>query len=261
MTPAAPPLVVLKVGGNTGLLEGALGDLPGLLAHGQIRAVLVHGGGPAISRLMERLALPVAFRGGLRVTDADALDAAVMVLRGQVNTAVVASLIRLGVRAVGLSGVDAGLVRAEPHADAALGLVGQAGEVRPELLHLLLERGMVPCVAPLALDGRGVLRNLNADTMCGALAGALSARWTIFLTDVPGVLRGDGRIAERLSPAEVEGLIANGEISGGMIPKVRACLDALRYGASAVYIADGRGRGVLAELVGKGNAVGTLIAE
>ena len=173
----------------------------------------------------------------------------------------VASLIRLGVRAVGLSGVDAGFVRAEPHADATLGLVGQAGEVRPELLHMLLEHGMVPCVAPLALDTGGELRNLNADTMCGALAGALAAKWTIFLTDVPGVLRGDGSLAERLSPAGVETLIANGEISGGMIPKVRACLDALRHGASAVYIADGRRRGVLAELFGDGNTVGTLIAE
>ncbi len=261
MTHTVPPLALFKVGGNIGLLEGALGDLPDLLKEGRLRAVIVHGGGPAVSRLMDRLGLPVEFRGGLRVTDAAALESAVMVLRGQVNTDLVASLVRLGVRAVGLSGVDAGTVLAKPHEDSALGLVGQAGEVRPVLLNLLLDQGMVPCVAPLALDGDGVLRNLNADTMCGALAGALSARRTVFLTDVPGVLRADGRLADRLSASEVEALIATGEITGGMIPKVRACLEALRHGAGAVYIADGRRRGVLTELFTEGNAAGTLIAE
>jgi acetylglutamate kinase len=261
MTQTVPPLAVFKVGGNTGLLAGALGDLPGLLGEGRLRAVIVHGGGPSVSHLMQRLGLPVEFRGGLRVTDAAALESAVMVLRGQVNTDVVASLARLGVRAVGLSGVDAGTILAKPHENTALGLVGQAGEVRPELLNLLIEQGMVPCLAPLALDREGVLRNLNADTMCGALAGALSARWTIFLTDVSGVIRADGSIADRLSSADVEALIASGEISGGMIPKVRACLEALRHGAQAVYIADGRRRGVLTELLAEDNAVGTLITE
>jgi acetylglutamate kinase len=261
MTQTVPPLAVFKVGGNTGLVDGALGDLPDLLAEGRLRAVIVHGGGPAVSHLMERLGLPVEFRGGLRVTDAAALESAVMVLRGQVNTDVVASLARLGVQAVGLSGVDAGTVLAKPHENRALGLVGQAGEVRPELLNVLIAQGMVPCVAPLALDGEGVLRNLNADTMCGALAGALSARWTIFLTDVPGVIRAAGGIADHLSAAEVEALIASGEISGGMIPKVRACLEALRHGAHAVYIADGRRRGVLKALFKEGSATGTLITE
>ncbi len=261
MTLGTMPLAMLKVGGNTGLLEGALGDLPGLLAEDRLRAVIVHGGGPAISRLMERLALPVTFRSGLRVTDADALDAAVMVLRGQVNTELVASLTRLGVKAVGLCGVDGGLVRAEPHPDSTLGLVGQAAEVRPELLHVLLERGMVPCVAPLAMDAAGSVRNINADTMCGALAGALGARWTIFLTDVPGVLRADGSRADHLARAEVEAMIASGEISGGMIPKVGACLEALGHGATAVYIADGRRRGILADLLSGGTAMCTLITE
>ncbi len=261
MTQLAAPLALFKVGGNTGLLDGALGDLPDLLAEGKLRAVVVHGGGPAVSRLMDRLGLPVTFRGGLRVTDAAALESAVMVLRGQVNTDLVASLVRLGVRAVGVSGVDAGMVRARPHSDPALGLVGQAAEVRTELLDLLAARGMVPCVAPLALDEDGVLRNLNADTMCGALAGALGATWTIFLTDVPGVLRADGSLAARLSAAEVEALVSSGEISGGMIPKVRACLEALRHGARAVYIADGRRRGILTEFFTNGSAIGTLITE
>jgi len=261
VTQSLPPLAVFKVGGNTGLLAGALGDLPALLAEGRLRAVVVHGGGPAVSQLMERLGLPVTFKGGLRVTDPDALDSAVMVLRGRVNTDLVASLVRLGVRAVGLSGVDAGMVRAKPHSDPALGLVGQASEVRSELLELLVAQGMVPCVAPLALDGDGIVRNLNADTMCGALAGALSAKWTVFLTDVPGVLRGNGSLAEHLSTDEVEALILSGEIFGGMIPKVRACLEALKHGARAVYITDGRRRGDLTELFTDGTTRGTLITE
>ncbi|MGH2410901.1 MAG: acetylglutamate kinase [Chloroflexota bacterium] len=260
MTSQEPPILLIKVGGNTGLLEGALGDLPPLLAAGGLGTVIVHGGGPAISRLMDKLALPVSFRDGLRVTDSAALAVATMVLRGQVNTTLVGELVRQRVRAVGLSGVDAGMVRAIPHPHTELGFVGQAGEVRPELPRLLIAEGMVPCVAPLALDDAGQLRNLNADTMAGALAAALGARWTVFLTDVPGILRGEGSLAERLSPPEVEAMILDGQISGGMIPKARACLDALGNGARAVYIADGRRRGGLAGLLAGDRSRATMIA-
>jgi len=162
---------------------------------------------------------------------------------------------------VGLSGVDAGMVRATPHPNPELGYVGQAGDVHPDLLNLLLSRGMVPCVAPLALDGAGHLRNLNADTMAGALASALGARWIVFLTDVPGILRGDGSLAECLSPTEVEAMILDGQISGGMIPKARSCLDARSHGARAVYIADGRKRGVLAGLLAGDRSHSTMIAD
>jgi acetylglutamate kinase len=260
VTSRTPPILLLKVGGSTGFLDGALGDLPPLLAGSGLRTVIVHGGGPAISRLMEKLALPVAFRDGLRVTDGAALEVATMVLRGQVNTALVGALVSQGVRAVGLSGVDAGIVRALPHPNADLGYVGQAGEVRPELLRLLLAEGMVPCVAPIAHDDVGQLRNLNADTMAGALSGALEARWTVFLTDVPGIRRGDGSHAERLSPTEVEEMIEDGQITGGMIPKARACLAALGHGARAVYIADGTRRGGLAGLLDGDWSRATMIA-
>jgi len=261
VTGAAPPILLLKVGGNTGFLEGALGDLPSLLAAGGLGSVIVHGGGPAISRLMERLALPVSFRDGLRVTDEAALEVATMVLRGLVNTTLVGELVHQGVRAVGLSGVDAGMVRAIPHPNADLGRVGEAGDVQPTLLRLLMAEGMVPCVAPLALDAAGQLRSLNADTMAGALSAALGARWTVFLTDVPGILYEDGSLAERLSPPEVEALIRDGQISGGMIPKARACLAALGHGARAVYITDGRRRGGLAGLLADDRSGATMIAD
>jgi len=261
VTSQAPPILILKVGGNTGFLEGALGDLPSLLAAGGPRSVIVHGGGPAITRLMEKLALPVSFRDGLRVTDAAALEAATMVLRGQVNTALVGELVQQGVRAVGLSGVDAGMVRAIPHPNPDLGRVGEAGDVRPTLLRLLLAEGMVPCVAPLALDDVGQVRSLNADTMAGALSASLGARWTVFLTDVPGILYEDGSHAERLSPPEVEAMIQDGQISGGMIPKARACLAALGHGARAVYIADGRRRGGLAGLLAGDRSGATMFAD
>lgn len=261
MSGSDTPLVVLKVGGNVTFEDGALRDLPALLADGQLGAVIVHGGGPSISRLMERLALPVTFHEGLRVTDEQALEVVTMVLRGQVSTALVAGLGRLGLRAVGLSGVDAGLVRAVPHPDSHLGLVGRVDAVRSDLLWALIRQGLVPCLAPLALDGAGQLRNLNADTLAGAVAAVLQARWTIFLTDVPGVLRRDGTLAERLTPDEVEGMIADGQISGGMIPKVRACLDALGQGAQAVYIADGRQPGAVASIVASGERRATMIAD
>ena len=261
MTSQAPPILVLKVGGNTGFLDGALGDLPSLLAAGGLHSVIVHGGGPAISRLMEKLALPVSFRDGLRVTDAAALEVATMVLRGLVNTTRVGELVHQGVRAVGLSGVDAGMVRAIPHPNPELGRVGEAGDARPALLRLLMAEGMVPCVAPLALDDAGQPRSLNADTMAGALSAALGARWTVFLTDVPGIARGDGSHAERLSPREVEAMIQDGQISGGMIPKARACLTALGHGARVIYVADGRRRGGLARLLAGDRSGATMIAD
>lgn len=253
-------LVVLKVGGNVGLTGGALGDLPALLRNGDgFGAVIVHGGGPAVSQWMARLQLPVSFRDGLRVTDEAALEVAIMVLRGSVNSALVAELVALGVEAVGLSGVDGGLVRAVPHPDALLGYVGQAGEVHPALLRMLIAQGAVPCIAPLAIDAEGQVRNINADTMCGALAGALSADLAVFLTDVPGVLRQDGSLAHHLRPVDVEAMIAEGHITGGMVPKVRACLDALAHGARAVCITDGRQRGALAAIAAGHQGYGTVI--
>lgn len=255
--------LVIKVGGRVGRPEGALADLPAILAPDtggrERRVCLVHGGGPEVSRWMERLALPVRFKNGLRVTDEAALEVAIMVLRGGVNTALVRNLAALGVRAVGLSGLDGGLVRARPHADPELGAVGEVDLVQPDLLQGVLALGMVPVVAPIALDGGGNARNVNADTLCGAIAGALEADLTIFLTDVPGVLDRDRRLLPRLTAGEVEAMIVDGSIHGGMIPKVRACLAALDRGARAVCIADGRAAGILPALVAGVPEAGTII--
>lgn len=262
MSAARQPVLVVKVGGSIGGATGALADLTALLAAtgGQsYGVVIVHGGGPAVSRWMERLALPVAFKDGLRVTDAAALEVATMVLRGLVSASLVGELAMLGIAAVGLCGADGGLLEAEPHPDAALGFVGQAGRVRPDVLQAIIAQGMVPLVAPLAYDAAGQLRNVNADTVCGAIAGAMQADQTVFLTDVPGVLDEAGSVIPRLDAAAIERLIAEGAIRGGMVPKVRACLLALRHGARAVAIADGRSRGALAALAAGQAGHGTII--
>jgi acetylglutamate kinase len=162
---------------------------------------------------------------------------------------------------VGLSGVDGGLIQALPHEDPELGMVGQAGVVQAGLLATLMAGGMVPVIAPLALDGRGQLRNLNADTACGAVASALRADLAIFLTDVPGVLDAQGTLLPRLSRAAVEALIADGTIHGGMVPKVGACLTALQRGAQAVCIADGRVSGALLAISEGRSGQGTIIRQ
>lgn len=254
--------LVLKVGGRVGGAEGALSALPALLGAGDgapHEICIVHGGGPEVSRLMERLALPVRFKDGLRVTDTGALEAAIMGLRGAVSAALVRDLAALGVRAVGLSGLDGGLVEATPHPDPALGAVGEVRAVHAELLRAVLALGMVPLIAPLALDDAGAIRNINADTLCGAVAGALGADLAIFLTDVPGVLDAGGAVIGRLRAPEVEALIREGQIRGGMIPKVRACLAALARGARAVCIADGAARDTLPALLAGTPGIGTII--
>ena len=257
------PLLVIKVGGRVDPGAGALSALPRLLglAGGQpaCRVCIVHGGGPEVTRWMERLGLPVRFKGGLRVTDGPALEVATMVLRGTVSTGLVAALAAQGVRAAGLSGVDGGMVRVRPHSDPDLGLVGEVDAVDPAILEALLARGIVPLVAPLALDGAGTVRNVNGDTLCGALAGALGASLVVFLTDVPGVLDAAGTVIDRLDATTAEALIADGQIRGGMIPKVRGGLAALAGGARVVCIADGNAPVVLPALLAGTAGAGTLL--
>jgi acetylglutamate kinase len=253
-----PQTVVLKIGGAVARIEGALLGLPALLQQAS-RVALVHGGGQDVSRWMERLQLPVRFKNGLRVTDADGLAVATMVLRGAVSASLAMALNGIGVRAVGLSGVDGGLLQAVPHDDPELGFVGKAGVARVALLDALFTTGFVPLIAPLAVDADGQLRNLNADTVCGALAGALAADLVIFLTDVPGVLDAQGNVIRQLSATAIAPLIAEGQIRGGMIPKVEACLAALQAGAGSVCIADGRRADLLLAYAQNNEIPGTLI--
>jgi acetylglutamate kinase len=208
---------------------------------------------------MERLSLPVRFKNGLRVTDEAGLELTTMVLRGAVSASLASALNRISVPAVGMSGIDGGLLRAEPHEDPELGFVGQAGDVDARLLDTLMGAGFVPLVAPLAVDGAGQLRNLNGDTVCGALAGALTADLVVFLTDVAGVLDADGVLIPRLDTEQIAAMITAGQIRGGMIPKVQACLAALRYGARQVCIADGRRSDLLPGYAHNHGIPGTIV--
>lgn len=250
--------VVVKVGGAVADLEGALLVLPDLIAGGYGISI-VHGGGQEISSWMGKLSLPVQFKNGLRVTDPASMEIATMVLRGKVNAGLTRALVGHGIRAVGLCGVDAGTVTATPHPDPDLGLVGEAGYVDTGLLQLLMRNGYVPVVAPIAADSEGALRNINADSMCGGLAGALQADLAVFLTDVPGVRDRSGMVLDSVSRSRIAALIEDGTIHGGMLPKVRACLDALASGARASCIADGRDRAALLPLLAGKQPRGTVV--
>jgi acetylglutamate kinase len=229
-------VVVVKLGGTTVAEQRhVLADVAAVAR--QRPVVVVHGGGRRISEWQERLGVASRFEGGLRVTDPAALEIAAAVLRGVVNSELVAALRDLGVDAVGLSGVDGGLLigRRLPE----LGLVAHVVGVRRDLLDALLVAGQVPVIAPLARDEEGVVCNVNADDAAAGIAADLGARQLILLTDVDGVRGADGERLGRVSPAEAEALIASGVISGGMVPKVRAALGALTSDGAEAVIADG----------------------
>jgi acetylglutamate kinase len=198
--------------------------------------VLVHGGGKRMTDWLERLGVPTRFENGLRITDPEALEVAAAVLRGVVNSELVSALRGLGCDAVGLSGVDGGLLIGERLPD--VGLVATVVGVRRELLDSLLVAGQVPVVAPLARDGDGIVCNVNADDAAAGLAAGLGARQLVLMTDVDGVRDSTGKRLDSLTPDEVETLIADGTIGGGMVPKVRAALAALAWEGTEAIIAD-----------------------
>src|SRR6476646_1036584 len=215
-------ILVVKLGGTTiADQRQVLEDVAAIARRRPV--VLVHGGGKRITEWLDRLGVPSRFEGGLRVTDAQSLEVAAAVLRGVVNSELVAGLRDLGVDAVGLSGVDGGLLIAEriPH----LGLVASVS-------------GQVPVVAPLARDGDGIVCNVNADDAAAGIAAGLGARQLVLLTDVDGVRDADGAKLDTLTVAEAEHLIDGGVIAGGMVPKIRAALSALGWEGSEAIIAD-----------------------
>ena len=245
-------ILVAKIGGSTlGARDTTLEDIVALQRRG-VRPVVVHGGGPLISEWLKAHGVPSRFERGLRVTDARTLDVVVAVLAGLVNKRLVAALTAGGGRAMGLSGADGGLFKGRV-LDGKLGYVGEVAEVDARLLLDLMEDGLVPVVAPIAVEWRGEaptkqLLNINADTAAGAVAVALAARWLVFLTDVPGIRGEDGETVTALSSARAGALIEAGVIEGGMIPKVEACLQAAAAGCRSV-IADGRKTGALLEVI------------
>ena len=240
-------VVVVKLGGTT------LNDQKQVLAEVAAVArrrpvVLVHGGGKRITEWLERLGVPTRFEGGLRITDPAALEVAAAVLRGVVNSELVAALRDLGCDAVGLSGVDGGLLIGERVPD--VGLVATVVGVRRDLLDSLLVAGQVPVVAPLARDQEGVVCNVNADDAAAGIAAGLGARQLVLMTDVDGVRDASGRRLASLTAAEAEALIADGTIGGGMVPKVRAALAALAWDGAEAIIADGAAPEALVRALG-----------
>ena len=261
------PLYVIKLGGSTLATQAAMLADVVELAGGGARVVVVHGGGAAVSAWMERLGLQPTFKDGLRITDGPTLEVVRMVLAGLVNQELVAVAAALGARAVGLTGLDGGLLRARPAANGALGFVGEICQVEASVLHALLAAGFLPVVAPLALAEQGagagdgeapVLYNINADAAAGAVAAALGAQAAVFLTDVAGVRDAAGEVLPRITEHDISSMINDGVISGGMIPKVQACLRALQGAANAVIL-DGRRPHSLREWAA-GQAGGTVIS-
>ncbi len=231
--------VVVKLGGHAMEQgkESTLLDIV-LLKYVGMNPILVHGGGPEITALSERLGLPTEFRNGLRVTDARTMEVVKMVLTGKISPDLVASLNRLGAQAVGISGEDGPSVIAEPES-AELGLVGRITQVNPGPIEALLEKGYIPVMASIGLGYDGNAYNINADTMAAELAIALRADKVILLTDVPGVKDSDGQVISEMNREQAARLVDTGLASGGMIPKLQACVSAVTAGAEA-HIIDGR---------------------
>jgi len=259
--------VVVKFGGRA-LEKNQIGTLLEdlvLLQKSGLQPVLVHGGGPEISRLLERLGIESTFIDGLRVTDEETIEVVEMVLAGKVNKKIVSMIQRRGGRAVGLSGKDAGLIQARPHQRSEdLGFVGEIEAVNTEILEILLEKSFIPVVSSLGVGEAGETYNLNADTVAGGLAVALGAEKLIVLTDVAGIHQpttdGQERIP-RLDVAAAAELMASGVVSRGMLPKLQACTWAVKNGVpSAHIIAAGFVHGLLIELFTE-EGIGTMIRE
>src|SRR6188508_224429 len=235
-------ILVVKLGGTTIAEQShVLADVAAVSRRRPV--VLVHGGGKRITEWLERLGVPSKFENGLRVTDQASLEVAAAVLRGVVNSELVAGLRDRGVDAVGLSGVDGGLLVSERV--PGVGLVAHVVGLRRDLLDAILVGGQVPVVAPLARDEDGIVCNVNADDAAAGIAAGLGARQLVLLTDVDGVRDADGRKLDSLTMAESEHLIDSGVIAGGMVPKVRAALSALGWEGAEAIIADSSADGAL----------------
>ncbi|HVZ13678.1 MAG TPA: acetylglutamate kinase [Bauldia sp.] len=267
-------VIVVKYGGHAmgdpELARAFARDIT-LLETAGARPVVVHGGGPQIGEMLDRLGIKSEFRGGLRVTDKRTVEIVEMVLAGSINKEIVMAINAEGGKAVGLSGKDGNMVFAEKvtrkekdpdsniEREIDLGFVGEPKRISRAVIDMVLGAGLIPVIAPVAPGDDGNTYNVNADTFAGAIAGRLGAARLLFLTDVPGVLDKKGNLIKELTVRQVRKLIADGTISGGMIPKVETCVDAIKQGVEGVVILNGKTpHAVLLELF-TDHGAGTLI--
>ncbi len=234
--------VVIKLGGHAMGSNDAMAEFARdvtLMRQVGVNPVVVHGGGPMINQMLERLEIKSEFLNGKRITDAATMEVVEMVLSGVVNARIVQAISQQGGRAVGLSGKDSGLIICDAE-DPALGLVGKPSEVNPRVLDDLADKGIIPVIAPLGMGRQGQTFNINADTAAGAIAAALKADRLLLLTDVAGVKDAAGEVLTELTATQINAMIADGSIAGGMIPKTQTALNAIEGGVRAAVILDGR---------------------
>ncbi len=263
--------LVVKYGGHA-MGDGAIGNSfardVALLKQVGIHPIVVHGGGPQIAHMLERLGIETRFVDGLRVTDRDTMEVVEMVLAGTINKQLVSAINAEGGCAIGLTGKDGGLIEARKLArtrveagvrtEIDLGFVGEPQRIAANVLATFKQSDIIPVIAPIGVDAAGETYNINADTVAGAVAAAVKATRLLLLTDVAGVLDADQKLIPELTAATARRLIADGVINGGMIPKIETCLDAVDGGVDAAVIVDGRvPHAILLELFTEG--AGTLI--
>ncbi len=256
--------IVVKYGGNAMAGGDAARDFAQdivLMKQTGIDPVVVHGGGPQIGAMLKKLQIESQFINGLRVTDAAAIDVVEMVLSGSINKQIVSGINAAGGRAIGISGKDGNLVVARKLVKDGvdLGFVGEPDTVNPGVLRTIMASEIVPVIAPIGIGREGETYNINADTVAGAVAGAMKAERLILLTDVEGVLDRERKLIPKLSVAEARALIKDGTISGGMIPKIETAIDAVEAGVLAAVILDGRIPHVLLLELFTEHGAGTLI--
>ena len=268
--------IVIKYGGNAmveeSLKEGFARDVI-LMKYIGLNPVVVHGGGPQIGKVLEAMGIETRFEQGMRVTDARTMDVVEMVLGGKVNKEIVANINKHGGKAVGLTGKDGNLLTARKLEMKAvnpatltpeiidIGMVGEVAEINPEIISSLEKANFIPVIAPVGVDSKGLTYNINADLVAGKIAGALQAEKLILLTDIEGVKDKSGKLLNMIDIKDVQGLIDDGTIAGGMIPKVTCCLDAIAEGVEKTHIIDGRMEHACLLEIFTDQGVGTAVAK
>jgi acetylglutamate kinase len=257
--------IVIKYGGHAmsdQALQASFAADVVMLKHIGVRPVIVHGGGPQIAATLEKMGRTSRFVDGRRVTDDETMEVVEMVLGGKINREIVELIQQAGGRAVGYTGSDGGLLRVQKKTinGQDLGRVGEILSVDPRVVHSAMDAGLIPVIAPIGVDDRGVSHNINADEAAGAIAVALEAEKLMLLTDVEGVLDADNRLISQLSISQCQELIAKGTIKGGMIPKMECCMEALSGHVARTHVVDGRVvHAILLEIFSDDAGIGTLL--